>query len=217
LGVAELSKLFGERGEEPFGERPEVSRFNIGGVSGMALLRHFALAVCYAGASAGSSLGMKTLGAFVAATLFPTGGAFIPIFLATAAAAWFGVWVVETVMVKLPVLWKFKKLEKLYKQRRTEELAQYQEGVVQRLQEEMDRPRSRWVFFELMKNFLSEKMDESKGEYDLTPYQPLIERAREILLYRTLNDKDWYATRMYYQLLKAIHRLPNGDKIPPPK
>lgn len=212
-GVAQLSKLLGDGDEEPFADQPEIASFGLQEVSGAGLLRHFAVAIAHAGVEAGSRLGARTLGAAVAAVLFPTGGAFIPIFLATSAAAWFGHWMVETLIVKLPVLHKFKKLEKLYQQRRMQELERYQEGVVQRLQEEMDRPRERWVFFELMKNFLAEKMTASKGNYDLTPYQPLIERVRDILQYRTINNKDYYAARMYYQFLHAIGQTPTGEKI----
>jgi hypothetical protein len=213
-GVAEMSKLLGEGKEEPFGDRASVSRHNGRGVTGMSLLRHFAVSIAYVGSIAGARLGGKSLGAMIAVAVFPAGVAFIPTMLGSAVGLWFGTWIVKTVLINIPIKWKFRKLEKLYKQNRLEKLAVYQSGVVERLQQEMDRPRDRWVFFELMKNHLKKKMDESDGNYDLTPFQPLIDRAKQVLQYRAVNDGDWYGARMYYQLLAAIRQLPAVQKVP---
>lgn len=213
-GVAELTKLLGDRDDAPFGDQKKISIHNIGEVGGEALRRHFALAIAYTGAIAGTRLVTRNVTALALGALFPAASASLPILVAVGAAGFFGAWVVRKLMVDLPVKYKFKKLERLYRQQRKGELEQYQSHVVQRLQEEMGRSRDRWVFFELFKKFLEKKMDESDGQYDLTPYEPLLKRVKDILMYRAVNNEDWYAARMHYQMLKAVRRLPPGAAPP---
>lgn len=218
LGTAieELSSvLSGDAGAVAYGHLGTagqgLGRFLEAGVSGASLRRHFLVAMLYAASAAGTKVLGGTLGAGLAAALFPAGGSLVAILMATSATYWFGTWVVHQVAVKLPILWKLKKIGRLA-QGRDARLGAYTESVAARLEQEMNGKANRWVFFELMVDWLAAQR--KAGDFDLEPYRPLIDRARKLLQYRAVNDQDWYAARMVYQLLAAIGELPHGQPAP---
>jgi hypothetical protein len=127
-------------------------------------------------------------------------------------------------------MWKLKKIARLGRKiekasgdrriRLMKKLEEYSQSVALRLEQEMTQRTRRWVFFEMMvkylKNHLEEAEEDEDENFDIEVFRPLIEKAKQILRYRTVQEYDWYSARMYYQLLGAIGELPDTS-VPPPE
>lgn len=190
------------------------------------LLKHFALAAIFAGVKGGAQAIGLSVGAAVGASLIPGGGTFLSTLLTTSALIWFGNHVVHTVGVKWPVLWKLAKIGRLYRkafdseggrrERLSNKYAEYHQNVLDKVLREMESGYKRWVFLELLiKYFRSRVRDRGAlanniEGFDLVPYQPLVDGLAARLQFRMSQGKDWYAARMYYQLLDAVNQLPEG-------
>jgi hypothetical protein len=219
IGVGELSGMLG--GETVafagyHGVSPAMRRLVPRTFSGGALLRHFVLSVLFAAASTGAQLAGSSLGAALGTTLLPAGASLVAVIATTAATLWFGTWVVHQVAVKLPILWKFKKLRRLHA--RAKDAAglavaeDYADQLARRILTETQRPTGRWILFELLTQHL-EKLRTQEGPAALAAFRPVTDTLKKGLQVQVL-EGDWYAARMYWQLRKALDELPEGEPAP---
>lgn len=220
IGVGELSGILGGdvaafAGYQ--GVSPTLRSLVPKGVTGPGLLRHFLVSILFAASSTGAQLVGVSLGSAVGAALLPGSAGLVAIVLTTAAAAWFGSWVVHTVAVRLPVLWKLKKLRRLHENARDQAgrdaAAAYAEKLAQRLVAETRRKSSRWTLFELYTQHL-DKLRQAEGAEALEAYRPVTGTLIQTLQIQVM-DGDWISARMYWQLKKALGELPEGT--PPPE
>lgn len=219
IGVGELSGMLG--GETVAfagyqGVSPSLRKLVPRTMTGGSLLRHFLLSVLFAAASTGAQLAGSSLGAALGTTLLPAGASLVAVIATTAAAFWFGSWVVHQVAVRLPILWKFKKLRRLHARgtdaasmARAEE---YATQLAQRILVETQRPTGRWVLFELLTEYLT-KLREAEGPEVLAAFRPVTDTLKKGLQLQVM-DGDWYAARMYWQLRKALDELAKGEGPP---
>lgn len=195
------------------------------------ILKHFALAAIFSGVTSGMKAVGATVGAAVGTALLPGAGSFVATLAATSALVWFGNYVVRTVGVKLPVLWRLAKIGRLYRKAveaegaRREKLSakfgEYTDKILKKVQAEIQGGYKRWVFLELMIRYFRKRvydagtLGNNLADFDVVPYQPLIDGVSKTLLYEMTADKDWYAGRMYYQFLASVRQLPEGMDHPP--
>lgn len=219
IGVGELSGMLG--GETAAfagyqGVSPALRKLIPTTVTGGSLLRHFVLSVLFAAASTGAQLAGSSLGAALGTTLLPAGAGLVAALATTAAALWFGTWVVHQVAVRLPILWKLKKLRRLHEQAtdaagvaRAEE---YADQLARRVLAETQRPTGRWTLFELLAEHL-EQLRTQEGPAALAAFRPVTDVLKRGLQMQVM-EGDWYAARMYWQLRKALDELPAGEAPP---
>lgn len=197
------------------------------------LVKHFGLAVIFAAVTGGMRFVGMSVGAAIGTALLPTGGGVIGVVAATGALVWFGNFVVETVGVKWPVLWRLAKIGRLYRKaveaegdRQDKLVRKYQEyvdHVLRKVTQEIESGYKRWSFLELTIRYFRRRV-RSEGPlannlegFDLVPYQPLIDGIAQRLQFLLKDDQDWYAGRMYFQLTDAVNQLPAGhDHRPTP-
>lgn len=199
----------------------------------MGLVKHFALAVVFAAVTGGMRAVGVSVGAALGAALLPTGGSIIGVIAATSALVWFGNFVVQTVAVKWPVLWRLAKIGRLYRKaveadgdrqdRLVRKYKEYNQKVLRKVTEEIEGGYKRWSFLELTIRYFRRRV-RSEGPlsnnlegFDVVPYQSLIDGISKRLQFLLKDEKDWYAGRMYFQLMDAVNQLPEGhDHRPTP-
>lgn len=197
------------------------------------LVKHFTLAVIFAGVTGGMRAIGLSAGAALGAALLPTGGSIIGVIAATSALVWFGNFVVQTVGVKWPVLWRLAKIGRLYRKAvdsegdRQDKLIRkyraYTEKVLQKVTQEIEGGYKRWSFLELTIRYFRRRVRKqgplanNLGSFDVVPYQPLLDGISQRLQFLLKDEEDWYAGRMYFQLMDAVNQLPEGhDHRPTP-
>lgn len=217
LGVQELSALMGGEGAaRAFAgvtdsvRRGWIERFR-GSLGFVGILRHLLVGILVSGTSAASTLVGTSLGSALGATLLPSGGAFVVGLAATTAAFWFGSWAIHAVTVKLPVAWKFSKLEKLHARSDSgsEGSAWQIHGarLAATLAAEIDGSGHRWPVLELLIERVR-AVRQAGGKQALAAYRPVTDEARKRLAHQAAGGGNFYAARIYYQLLGALDDLP---------
>ena len=197
------------------------------------LVKHFAMAVIFAAVTGGMRFVGMSVGAAVGTALLPTGGSVIGVIAATSALVWFGNFVVQTVGVKWPVLWRLAKIGRLYRKavdstgdrqdRLVRKYKEYTKKVLRKVTEEIEGGYKRWSFLELTIRYFRRRV-RSEGPlannlegFDVVPYQPLLDGISQRLQFLLKGEEDWYAGRMYFQLMDAVNQLPEGhDHRPTP-
>lgn len=215
LGVGELSgMLSGEAAAKTFqtvtdsARRGWIARLRAPlGVVG--LLRHFLTAVLLSGSNAGAATLGTSLGAALGATLLPAGGSFVVAVVSTAAVAWFGTWAVTTLTVNLPVAWKFGKLEKLHAAGDAAGWKAHADRLAGTLEAEIDGSEQRWPVLELLIARVA-KVRAGPGAAGLEAYRPVVDMAKKRLQFQAVAEGNFYAARIYYQLLGALGENPHG-------
>ncbi len=197
-------------------------------VTPRGLVKHFTLAIIFAGVTGGMKALGATVGGAVAAALIPGGGTFLGTIAATGALVWFGNWTVNWIAVKLPVLWKLAKIGRLYRkaneatgsdqEKRARRFVEYRQDVIERALTELDRGYKQWTFLNMVIRYFTtrvKKKDPSKSDLeglDIVPYQPMVDSICKKLAMMATRDRNWYAARMYYQLRDSVNQL---DRLPP--
>lgn len=192
------------------------------------LVRHFAMAVVFAGVKGGMKAAGGALGLAVGTALVPGAGTFVTTLAATTAFVWFGNWVVETVGIKLPIMWKMAKIGRLYRkangsdggrqERLGNKLVEYRQEVFERIDRELDGSYKQWTFLQVMTRYFQARVRDKHlvenplEAFDLTPYKPLLEQVAAKLKFMATQKKDWYAARMYYQLMDSVGMLAPGER-----
>ena len=180
------------------------------------IIYHFGVFMLRSAVAAGATFAKLGLGAAIGSSLAGGVGVFIGAALTVAAVTILGNIVVTKLMVDMPMWWRFRKLRKLYEQRKTveqgseadnailDEMDKIEEYCVEHLDDEIKLDR-----FEILDKLVAKLGKIQKDGEDLTPYEGVIEKIIAKLQITAVHDNNWNAARKYYQLLKAIQRLPN--------
>lgn len=239
LGVEELPGLFGGLGSAvayiafQVGKgKPWVERLRAT-LSPGGFVKHFALALVLTGVARGASELGTTVGAAVAASLFPGGAPFVLTALATKASVWFGVTAVKVVALKVPVWWRLSKLGRLYRRategrgerqrRASARYAAYLEKVTARALAQMDQAFVSWDELKTVINWFRfhvkyRRTRDPFGGLDLVAYQPFLDAVARRLAHMATHGGSWYAARLFYQLKDAVNQLDDlGPDAPEPR
>ncbi len=179
------------------------------------LVYHFGVFMLKSAVAAGATFAKMGLGAAIGSSLAGGVGVFIGAALTVAAVTILGNIVVTKLMVDMPMWWRFRKLRKLYEKRKSVKLGSAEDDAIL---DEMDKIEGYCVEhlddeikldrFDILDK-LVEKLGKLQKEGELTPYEGVIEKIIAKLQTTAVYDNNWNASRKYYQLLKAIGRLPD--------
>lgn len=233
MGVRELPNfLVGEAGAITYAtfqdeEHKKLREKLKATITPKGLLKHFTLALCFAGVTGGMKILGASVGGAVAAVLIPGGGTFLGTVLATSALVWFGNWAVTWVAIKLPVLWKLAKIGRLYRkanksdggrqERLSRKLGEYRKDVAERAVQELSKGYQRWTYLNMVIAYFRKRVKKADPNlspleaFDLVPYQPLLDALYQKLTFMAMQDENWYAARMYYQLLDSVNQLDRAN------
>ena len=180
------------------------------------IIYHFGVFMLKSAVAAGATFAKLGLGAAIGSSLAGGVGVFIGAALTVAAVTILGNIVVTKIMVDMPMWWRFRKLRKLYERRKQVEpgsaadneildkMDEIEGFCVEHLDDEIKLDR-----FEILDKLVAKLGKIHKEGGDLAPFEGVIEKIIAKLQITAVHDNNWNAARKYYQLLKAIHRLPN--------
>lgn len=177
---------------------------------------HVGASLMYAISASGATIVGATLGGAIGAAILPAAPSLVAVFVTTTAALWFGSWVVENLMVRWPILWRIRRLEKAWAKRKagnsdpglTEKIENAHKHLSRKLDFEMGESSGRWIFFELLLEHL-EKRAKKEPSFDREAFAPLAEVALNHLQFRIIQDKNIRAARYSLRLRAALGMLPH--------
>jgi hypothetical protein len=184
-----------------------------------SFIYHFGAFIIQAGITSGKSLTKLSIGAAIGTSLAGQAGAFIGAVLATTAISIIGSIIVKKLTISMPMTYRLNKIRKLrdkidicsennsndsdiYVNSLIDEIEETELTALGFLKDEI--AMDRYTAF----NVFIEKMKEAKEDGTLHYYEELILKAKNELQISAVHDSNWNASRYYYQLLKAIDRLP---------
>jgi len=178
-----------------------------------SLVYHFGVFILKAGVAAGATLTKLSFGAALGASIAGNIGVFVGAALAVAAVSILGNIIVTKLTIDMPTWWRFRKLRTYHERLATAT----DDADRERLYADIDKVENFCVEFiddeiALDRYTIFDKLVERLGKEHsngtLAPFEGVIEKLREKLLIPAVHDDNWNAARKWYQLQKAIGRLP---------